>query len=120
MSDGSDGLGSSWERARTDLLARRRQLVAQVVRVEDDLRWFESNVEPEQLEEGQEQALANVLERLDEHDRAEIDDIDGALARIVSGEYDVCRDCGGAIPAARQRVLPATVLCRPCAERRQR
>jgi DnaK suppressor protein len=120
MTHANNGAHSNWDWARADLTARRRQLVAQVVRVEDDLRWFESNVEPEQLEEGQEQALSAVLARLDEHDRAEIEDIDRALARIDSGEYGVCRNCRAAIPAPRQRALPATDLCRRCAERRER
>jgi DnaK suppressor protein len=120
MSDESKGSRSSWEPARAEMVARRRQLINQVARVEDDLRWFESNVEPEQLEEGQEQALAGVLERLEEHDRAEISAIDWALERIERGEYGVCRACGEAIPAARQHALPTADLCRPCAERHER
>ena len=120
MVDGRGGSKPSTEPARAALLERRRQLINQVARVEDDLRWFESNVEPEQLEEGQEQALAGVLERLEEHDRAEIGAIDGALARIARGEYGVCRACGNAIPPARQRALPTADLCLPCAERRER
>jgi DnaK suppressor protein len=118
MTDATDRPRANWDWARADLTARRRQLVAQVVRVEDDLRWFESNVEPEQLEEGQEQALSTVLARLDEHDRAEIAAIDRALARIDGGEYGMCRNCHDPIPVPRQRALPATDLCRPCAERR--
>jgi RNA polymerase-binding transcription factor DksA len=120
MADRSKRAKTSWEPVRAELIARRRQLINQVARVEDDLRWFETNVEPEQLEEGQEQALAGVLERLEEHDRAEITAIERALARMDRGEYGVCRACGEAIPAARQRALPTADLCRPCADRQQR
>jgi RNA polymerase-binding transcription factor DksA len=119
MTDDSDGALPGCEGAQRALAARRRQLVAQAARVEDDLRWFESNHEPEQIEEGQEQALASILERLDQHDRDEITAIDQALARIERGEYGLCSGCGAEIPAARQRMLPATDLCRPCAERRE-
>jgi RNA polymerase-binding transcription factor DksA len=119
MTDDRDSAQSGREAAQRALVERRRQLVAQVARVEDDLRWFESNHEPEQLEEGQEQALAGILERLDQHDRDEISAIDRALARIARGEYGICRGCGAEIPAARQRVQPAADLCRPCAERRE-
>lgn len=101
------------------LLAQRRRLLSQVTQVERDLRWFDANVEPELLEEGQEQSLAAVLDRLDTHDRAEIDAIDHALARISSGEYDRCAACGEAIPPARQDAMPFAVHCRPCAESRE-
>jgi len=103
---------------RDALLARRRQLIEQVLRVDDALDWFQSNIEPELLEEGQEQALALVLERLDAHDRAEVDAIDRALARVDRGEYGICAACGAAIPRARQQALPTADLCRPCAEKR--
>lgn len=101
------------------LLDRRRQLLGQVARLEDDLAWLQSNVEPETIEEGQEQALANVLERLDEHDRTEIAAIDQALLRIRHGRYGVCDTCGGAIAPARLQALPTTALCLPCAQARE-
>ena len=72
MTDVTDSMDANWDWARAHLTARRRQLIAQVERVEGDLRWFDTNVEPELLEEGQEQALSTVLARLDEHDRADI------------------------------------------------
>lgn len=101
------------------LLARRQQLVHQVGRLEDDLDWLQRNVESEVLEEGQEQALAGVLERLDEHDRAELVAIERALARLRSGEYAVCEACHVTIPLARQQAVPTATFCRPCAESRE-
>lgn len=101
------------------LLERRRHLLSQVAELEDDLRWLQTNVEPERVEEGQEQALAGVLERLDEHDRAEIDAIERALERIRDGRYGVCEACGVEIPLARLEAVPATALCQPCAEFRE-
>lgn len=120
MTDESERSRSNWASARAALLARRRQLVNQVVRTEDDLHWFETNLEPEILEEGQEQALAGMLERLEEHDRAEIFAIDRALARIERGEYGTCGTCGEPIPAARQEAVPTADLCLPCAVQRER
>jgi len=101
------------------LLARRQHLLRQVARLEDDLDWLQTNVESETLEEGQEQALAGVLERLDEHDRAELAAIERALARMRSGEYSSCEQCGQAIPLARQQALPSATLCLPCAAARE-
>jgi RNA polymerase-binding transcription factor DksA len=101
------------------LLDRRRQLLRQVAQVETDLQWLETDVESEQLEAGQEQALAGLLERLDEHDRAEIAAIEQALARIESGEYGTCTACGAPIPLARQRAMPSADCCHACADMRE-
>ncbi|MDX2169166.1 MAG: TraR/DksA C4-type zinc finger protein [Deltaproteobacteria bacterium] len=101
------------------LLARRQQLIRQVARLEGDLDWLQANVESESLEEGQEQALAGVLEQLDEHDRRELAAIERALARMRRGEYARCEGCGTEIPLARQRALPAATFCRPCADARE-
>lgn len=101
------------------LLARRQQLARQVGRLEDDLDWLQRNVESEVLEEGQEQALAGVLERLDEHDRTELNAIEHALARLRRGEYAACEACHATIPLARQQALPTATFCRPCTESRE-
>lgn len=107
------------EEFRSALLAQRRRLFAQVVQLEDDLRWLDEDVEPEVVEEGQEQTIARLLERLDERGRAEIAAIDRALTRIERGEYGVCRACGEPIPLARQRAVPTADTCLPCAKMRE-
>ena len=38
-----------------------------------------------------------------------------ALARIADGTYGVCQGCGGDIPVARLRTLPAAAVCVDCA-----
>ena len=108
---------ASDDRIRKDLLARRRVLIEQVARVEDDLRWFDTNVEPEVVEEGQEETIARLLERLDDHDRREVDEIDRALGRIDGGSYGVCVSCGERIPVKRLQALPTADRCVSCAER---
>lgn len=108
------------EELRRTLMQRRHHLISQVAALEDDLGWLQNNVEIELLEEGQEAALAGVLERLDEHDRLEIEAIERALQRLRSGRYGVCETCGKPIPAARQAAMPTADRCRPCAERQER
>ena len=102
------------------LLDRRQELLRQVERLEGDLDTLQRHVAVELIEEGQEQALANVLARLDEHDRAEIIAIDHALARIRRGRYRFCEGCADPIEPARQRALPTATLCRVCAEAQER
>jgi RNA polymerase-binding transcription factor len=105
---------------REKLLEQRRALLRQVVQVEDDLRWLDTNVEPEMEEEGQEENVARLLARLDDRGRAEIGVIDSALARIASGDYGRCVRCGEAIPPDRLQALPMAEMCLPCAKARER
>ena len=107
-------------RIQRALLARRRELFETVARVEDDLRWLDTNVEPEVAEEGQEENIARLLARLDDRGTAEIEDIDAALARIATGDYGRCESCAAPIPAARLEALPTAVTCVECAAARAR
>ena len=43
-----------------------------------------------------------------------------ALARLESGDYGTCTDCGQAIPPARLLAQPFAVRCVACQERRER
>jgi DnaK suppressor protein len=104
---------------RGRLLERRGDLLRQVARLENDLQWLENDVEPEQLEAAQDRALAALLERLDEHDRAEVVAIDSALRRIERGAYGSCHACGGRIPIARLRAMPTADCCHDCADMRE-
>jgi DnaK suppressor protein len=104
---------------RETLLVQRRHLLEQVAQLEDDLRLLDENVEPETTEEGQERTIADMLERFDERERAELAAIERALERIDAGTYGVCLACGEPIPLARQRALPTAVTCVPCAAFRE-
>jgi DnaK suppressor protein len=44
----------------------------------------------------------------------ELSEIDAALARIASGTYGTCEDCGGAIGRDRLRALPEVRRCVSC------
>lgn len=51
-----------------------------------------------------------------EHETAELNAIDGALARIDAGIYGECSDCGVDIAAARLHAAPETHRCIHCQE----
>jgi len=44
----------------------------------------------------------------------EIRDIDAALARIATGSYGICCDCGEPIGIQRLEAYPTARRCRPC------
>ncbi|KRE25891.1 TraR/DksA C4-type zinc finger protein [Agromyces sp. Soil535] len=50
--------------------------------------------------------------------RAELADIDRALARIVDGSYGICARCGKRITVARLDARPTAMLCIDCARLR--
>jgi RNA polymerase-binding protein DksA len=105
---------------RAELLKRRRTLLHQVTHLETDLRRLDENVEPELEEEAQEENISRLLAGLDSRGKAELEAIDRALARIESGDYGTCENCGEPIPLERLRVLPTTTTCVHCSQARER
>lgn len=101
---------------REKLLAQRRELFRQAARTEDDLLWLETDVEREAEERGQTEKLVQLLDRLDERAKREIEAIDRALTRIEAGSYGRCERCGKQIPVARLAALPAAATCLACGE----
>ncbi|WP_108428284.1 TraR/DksA C4-type zinc finger protein [Limnohabitans sp. Hippo3] len=51
---------------------------------------------------------------MNEHETAELGDIDAALARIQAGTYGQCTDCGVTIPTARLNAYPTAKRCIAC------
>ena len=51
--------------------------------------------------------------------QANLDEVDAALARIASGSYGVCIDCGEAIPEKRLTALPASARCIECQRKQE-
>jgi DnaK suppressor protein len=59
--------------------------------------------------------FADARRDIDEHQAGRI-----ALARLDSGDYGTCIDCGQAIPPARLQAQPFAVRCIACQERSER
>jgi DnaK suppressor protein len=51
---------------------------------------------------------------MNEHETAELGDIEAALARVQAGTYGTCSDCGVAIPPARLNAYPTAKRCIDC------
>ena len=62
-----------------------------------------------QIQSGRDVAFA-----INEHEAAELLDIEAALLRIKEGVYGLCVDCGTHIPAARMDAAPHTLRCLAC------
>jgi len=70
-------------------------------------------------EQATERENDEVLESLGNAAEQELVQINAALQRIESGEYQLCESCGAEIPEARLELLPFTTLCVNCAEQRE-
>ena len=84
----------SHEDIRKKLLAQRRDLFRQAAQTEEELLWFESDIESEVEERGQEESMVRLLDRLDGRAKAEIEAIDRALC--TAGHRSVRPVCGDA------------------------
>ena len=71
----------------------------------------------EAVDSAQEENLAQLIRKLDERGKEEIGEIELALTKMSSGRYGICELCGKSIPIKRLKVLPATRLCRNCAQK---
>jgi RNA polymerase-binding transcription factor DksA len=70
--------------------------------------------ESELEEHAQEEQSARLLTRMDDRTLHAVQEIDAALQRLLKGTYGTCETCGGTIPIARLRTLPATRYCKGC------
>ncbi|RPH80371.1 MAG: TraR/DksA family transcriptional regulator [Nitrospiraceae bacterium] len=99
---------------RKRLLTQRRDLFRQAAQTEEELRWFQSDIESEAEERGQEESMVQLLDRLDGRAKAEIEAIDRALFKLGTEQYGRCERCGKAIPQSRLEAVPAAPLCMAC------
>jgi DnaK suppressor protein len=56
---------------------------------------------------------------INEHETAELGDIDAALERIDAGTYGQCTDCGVTSPPARLSAYPTAKRCIVCQTRKE-
>lgn len=101
---------------RKKLFTQRRSLFRQAAQTEEELLWLETDVESEVQERGQGERMVQLLDRLDERMKTEIEAIDRAIVRIDTGQYGRCEQCGQDIPQSRLEALPMAAMCMPCAQ----
>ena len=98
------------------LLKRRQEMLQQVAHLEFEREELEQHaIEP--IDSAQIENLALLIRKLDDRGKEEIGEIELALTKMSSDRYGVCELCGKSIPIKRLKVLPATRLCRNCAQK---
>ncbi len=89
-------------------LAGRLKVLNHDLSVEHSPNWPEQAIEREN---------EDVLLRMQEETRLELQQVRTALRRLAEGEYGICSECGQVISAGRLAALPYATLCIECAER---
>lgn len=97
---------------RRSLEQRLEQLTSRLSKIEGHLR---SPGPKDSQEWALEAENTEVLERLDEAERGEVEEIRAALVRLRDGRYGRCVACGGEIGERRLGALPTTRTCIACA-----
>ena len=108
------------EEVRQKLWDQRKALLQDAVQLEDELLWLETDVESESVERGQNENTIRMLSRLDDRQKAELEEIHKALTKIATGTYGSCDVCGQGIPWSRLEALPTAVTCLACAQAYER
>jgi len=98
------------------LLKRRREILQQVVHLKFEREELEQH-SIESIDSAQKENLAQLIRKLDDRGKEEIGEFELALTKMSSGRYGKCELCGKPIPIKRLKVLPATRLCRNCAQK---
>jgi DnaK suppressor protein len=99
---------------RKRLLTQRRDLFRQAAQTEEELLWFQSDIEIEVEERGQEESMVRLLDRQDGRAKSEVEAIDQAPFKLGTAQYGRCERCGKVIPQSRLEAVPATALCMAC------
>jgi RNA polymerase-binding protein DksA len=102
-----------FESIRKDLTAQHEKLLRRLPRVETDGRHAEG-LNPDFAEQAVERQNDEVLHSLDDAIRAEIAQIEKALARLDDGSYGRCEGCGRSIATKRLEALPFATRCVAC------
>jgi len=99
---------------RQRLLKQKQEASERLAAIRQDIR--HENIPKDWEDRASETENDEALESLMLLTQRELTQIDAALARIGSGDYFTCSECGEAIPEQRLELLPFTTLCINCAE----
>ncbi len=108
----------STEQHKSQLLAQRAELLERMAFERGGVlgraqvaaeRYEASSSDDAQLRSEREDGFA-----MNEHETAELQDIDRALALVASGHYGECLDCEEFIPEQRLQATPTALRCIAC------
>ena len=97
---------------RTELQRLKTELQTRLVRINENHRRL---LEPDSKERATQLENREVVDALGNEARLELKQVAAAMARIDSGEFGVCTDCGDDIDDKRLLAFPQAAKCFECA-----
>ena len=104
---------------KQQLLKKRDELQRRLGEITRDVRHEDNPLSGDWEEQAVQRENEEVLDALGNEARRELEQIRRALARIDSGEYPYCSDCGNEIHKGRLELVPYTSLCVECAQKHE-
>jgi DnaK suppressor protein len=101
--------------ARLRLMERKQELEQRSAHAKSDMRHESDPLVADFADQATQREDDEVLAQISSSADAELLQIRRALARLNSGDYEVCARCGGAIAAGRLQAVPSTDRCSHCA-----
>ena len=105
-------MGRDHTALRSQLEAKKNELISRLERVTENVR---RGYEADSEERAKQMEDHEVVDALGNDARAEINKITAAIARIDSGDYGICNECGLEIKDSRMAVHPYAEFCIDCA-----
>lgn len=103
------------QQVREQLQHKRSELLERLQKLGGSVQHRDTPLDADLGEQAIELENLDVLFCLDEASRHELNQINNALTRIESCDYEFCTLCGEPIGEERLRALPYTDVCRACA-----
>ena len=97
---------------RSELLLKKEELTARLDRITANLR---RGYEADSKERAKQLEDCEVVDALGNKARTDLEKISATLARIKTGEFGICINCGMPIDERRIEVYPYTLECIDCA-----
>ena len=105
------------EGLRSELLRKKDELTTRLERITANLR---RGYEADSKERAKQLEDSEVVDALGNEARTELGKISAALARMESGDFGVCNECGGSIDKNRVKAYPYGLECIECATMHER
>jgi len=107
------------EHIKEQLLKKRQELENRLQEITRDVRHEDNPLSGDWEEQAVQRESDEVLDALGNEASRELRQVKQALARIDSGDYPYCSDCGKEIKKERLEALLYTDLCVDCAQKHE-
>jgi DnaK suppressor protein len=108
------------EEQKALIIEKIEEITASLPYLEEETQAIEPSVSLGRLTRMEAICEKGVNEYVHTQNRKSLEKLKNALQRIERGSYGTCIRCGGEIPIGRLNLVPETLVCVPCLEKKVR